>query len=83
VTADLDAADRGVAAAGSCRSCRHFVDEPREVESRLPGLSALGSMDGAVRGRDGLCRHHGRYLAASSSCPAHAARTERLRRAGA
>jgi hypothetical protein len=65
-------------AQATCRSCRHFVSSPREVEAGLPGLSALGSTDGAVRGGDGLCGHHDRYLAAASHCLAHVARRERL-----
>jgi hypothetical protein len=61
-------------AQATCRTCRHFSASPREVEAGLPGLDALGSMDGAVCGDDGLCSHHDRYLAAASHCAAHHAR---------
>lgn len=67
-------------AAGACRSCRHFASAAAEIEANLPGLRALGSVYGSVRGADGLCRLHGRYLAAASSCAAHTvAGADRLR----
>ena len=55
-----------------CSSCRHFAATAGEIETRLPGLPALGSGYGSVRSSDGLCRLHDRYLAAASSCPFHA-----------
>ena len=63
----------GTPAARTCRGCRHFASAPGEIEGGLPGLRSLGSVYGSVRGGDGLCRLHGRYLAAASSCAAHVA----------
>ena len=52
-----------------CRGCRHFLDDPREIERRLAGLITLSSAYAAVRAADGLCSAHDRYVAASSRCP--------------
>jgi hypothetical protein len=54
-----------------CGNCRHFCREPREIEAQLPGMRSLGSVYGSVRANDGICRRHGRYLAASCSCASH------------
>jgi len=69
--AGLSAAGRSRGAPATCRTCRHFASAAREIEARLPGLSALGSGYGSVRSADGLCRLRDRYLAASSSCAAY------------
>jgi hypothetical protein len=53
---------------GNCSSCRHFRNDPRELEKAFPGLTSLGSGDGSTRAQDGLCLRHDRYLAASSIC---------------
>lgn len=58
-----------------CGNCRHFRDAAAELEALLPGLRTLGSAYGAVRGSDGICERHGRYLTASSRCREHAWRT--------
>jgi hypothetical protein len=39
----------------SCRSCRHFDDDPRSLEARLPGLTILGSAYSSTRADAGLC----------------------------
>ena len=54
--------------AGRCADCRYFVSAPALLEARLPGLPSLGSAYGAVRGDDGLCDRHQRYLRSSSGC---------------
>lgn len=62
---------RGVVAtvlASSCGSCRYFCQEPHEIESQIPGLRSLASAHASVRGTDGICRRHDRYLGASSYC---------------
>lgn len=69
--AELPARGGARGAPATCETCRHFAGAAREIEARLPGLAALGSGDGSVRGADGLCRLHDRYLAASSSCASH------------
>lgn len=53
-----------------CGHCRHFQNEPLEVEAALPGLSSLSSAYAAVRGSDGICAVHERYIAAASICSA-------------
>lgn len=53
-----------------CLQCEYFQNAPREVEAALPGLSALSSAYAAVRGNDGVCGVHDRYVAAASVCPA-------------
>ena len=60
--------------AGSCADCRHFRNGPAQLEALLPGLRSLGSAYGSVRGSDGVCELHQRYLRASSRCDAHATR---------
>ncbi len=51
-----------------CGGCAHFVADPAAIEAAIPGLASLGSALAAVRGQDGLCRHHDILLAASSRC---------------
>ncbi len=63
---------RGVVATvleSSCGSCRYFCQEPHEIESQMPGIRSLGSAHASVRGSDGICRRHDRYLGAESYCP--------------
>jgi hypothetical protein len=52
----------------TCARCRHFEDDPRKLEQASPGLSSLSSAYGSVRGGDGLCRHHRRYVSPGSTC---------------
>ena len=61
-------------APGACRDCRHFSDAPLEVEAAFPGMAAMGSGFGAVRGGDGLCGRHGRYLSGGAYCSSFAPR---------
>jgi len=60
-----------VSLAGRCADCRYFLSTPAQLEARLPGLQSLGSAYGAVRGDDGLCERHERYLRSSSGCLQH------------
>jgi hypothetical protein len=57
---------------GSCATCRHFNDQPSDIEAALPGLSSMSSAYAAVRSSDGLCGTHDRYVAASSLCAGYA-----------
>jgi hypothetical protein len=57
--------------APSCSNCRYFDNDPRRLESSLPGWRVLGSAQGAVRDSDGMCAVHERYLRASSLCSEH------------
>jgi hypothetical protein len=52
----------------SCLRCRHFDNSPAALEAALPGLSSLSSAYAAVRGNDGLCSVHQRYVTAESTC---------------
>jgi hypothetical protein len=61
-------------APGACRDCRHFNDAPLAVEAAFPGMAAMGSGFGAVRGGDGLCGRHGRYLSGGGYCSSFAPR---------
>jgi hypothetical protein len=56
----------------ACLKCKHFNHAPAELEAALPGLSSLSSAYAAVRGDDGICAVHDRYVAASSVCAAFA-----------
>lgn len=56
-----------------CRNCRSFSGAALALEAAFPGMTAMGSGFSAVRGGDGLCGLHGRYLSAGSSCPRFAA----------
>jgi hypothetical protein len=56
----------------TCLKCKHFNHAPAELEAALPGLSSLSSAYAAVRGDDGICAVHDRYVAASSVCAAFA-----------
>lgn len=51
-----------------CRSCVHFRNDPAYLECALPGLTSFSSAHASVRGDDGLCLHHDRYLGANASC---------------
>ena len=39
----------------TCKSCRHFVDDPAELEKAFAGIGALSSAYGSTRGRAGIC----------------------------
>jgi len=60
-----------MSARACCGNCRHFSNDPVQLERALPGLGALGSAHGAVRDQDGICGKHERYLRASSVCAGH------------
>jgi len=62
-----------------CCNCAHFDASPLALERAFPGMAAMGSGFSAVRGGDGLCGRHGRYLSGSSSCPGFQARKKRER----
>ncbi len=59
----------------SCQSCAHFSHAAPDIEAAFPNLTSLSSAYAAVRANDGLCGLHGRYLAHSSVCGSHTART--------
>ena len=52
----------------TCARCIHFDNRPAKMEQDSPGLSSLSSGYGAVRGGDGQCARHQRYVSPQSSC---------------
>jgi hypothetical protein len=54
-----------------CGNCRFFCDAAAELDAHFPQLRTLGSVYGSVRGVDGLCQRHQRYLTVWSSCKSH------------
>jgi hypothetical protein len=55
-------------AAERCGACAHFRNDAAFLEAALPGLASLSSGHASVRGEDGLCLRHDRYLTATSWC---------------
>jgi len=51
-----------------CGACAHFRNDPAYLEALFPGLTSLASADASVRGDDGHCRRHDRYLGAGACC---------------
>jgi len=60
----------------TCRDCRHFRDDPAYLEAICGGLASMGSAYASVRGEDGLCDHHGRYVSARAWCETFQPRSE-------
>jgi hypothetical protein len=59
--------------APSCRTCTHFVGDALAFERELPGFNTLSSGFAAVRGDDGLCKQHQRFVSGQSRCEHFAA----------
>ncbi|MDR3385686.1 MAG: hypothetical protein P4L92_01435 [Rudaea sp.] len=55
-------------APSACRRCASFSAEPALLEVAIPGLRMLGSAFSSVRGDDGICARHRRYIPAASTC---------------
>ena len=51
-----------------CGACAHFRNDPAYLEALFPGLTSLASADASVRGDDGHCLRHDRYLGAGACC---------------
>lgn len=51
-----------------CALCRHFDNDPRQLERALPGMSSLSSGHGTARAQDGLCALHQALRSARSGC---------------
>jgi hypothetical protein len=63
-----------VSTTACCANCRHFSNSAQMLEIAIPGLRVLGSGYSAVRGSDGLCALHERYLSGRYRCDAFEAR---------
>ncbi len=51
-----------------CGACAHFRDDPAYLETAFKGLASFSSGWASVRGDDGICLRHDRYLGAKASC---------------
>jgi hypothetical protein len=60
-----------------CAACVHFRNDPDYLETAFKGLTSLSSGYGSVRGDDGICTLHDRYLSARSSCADFSERSPR------
>jgi hypothetical protein len=58
----------------TCRTCRHFNNDPAHLEASFPGWAAMGSAWGSTRSDDGICALREIYLSAEGCCPRHATR---------
>ena len=56
------------ASAAPCFDCRHFVNDPKRIESAIPGLNCLSSAYASVRGEAGLCTRQDRFIAPGGQC---------------
>jgi hypothetical protein len=56
----------------------HFVDDPGQVESELPGVTILASVYSSVRGDAGICRVFDRFMnpEPSARCPSFVERDD-------
>jgi hypothetical protein len=54
--------------AGRCGDCSHFRNDPDYLEATFKGMTSFSSAHASVRGDDGLCTRHDRYLGARSFC---------------
>ncbi len=67
-------------AGARCGSCGYFRNDPAYLETVFKGLSSLSSGWASVRGEDGICLRHDRYLSATAFCadftPAAATKAE-------
>jgi hypothetical protein len=68
-------ADSSAQIAARCGNCQFFCDLPAQLDAQFPQLRTLGSVYGSVRGMDGLCERHQRYLSPGSCCNAHEPRS--------
>ncbi len=63
-----------------CLACVHFRNDAKYLEAAFGGLTSLSSAFGSVRGDDGICLRHDRYLSAHGFCsqfsPADGKRSE-------
>jgi hypothetical protein len=55
-------------ASGHCGNCSHFRNDPAFLEATFKGLTSFSSAHASVRGDDGLCTRHDRYIGARSFC---------------
>jgi hypothetical protein len=54
----------------SCRQCAHFVTDPGELETIIPGLNIVSSAYGSVRADTAYCKSRDIFLTSIIICPA-------------
>jgi len=54
----------------SCRQCEHFVFDPKELETILPGLNIVSSAYGSVRADTAYCKSKDIFLTTVPACHA-------------
>ncbi|QJU58348.1 hypothetical protein HL653_11665 [Sphingomonas sp. AP4-R1] len=56
--------------AEGCVSCRHYSNDPHQMEAALPGLSAMASAQSSVWASSGLCLRLDRVINGRRRCAA-------------
>ena len=66
----------------TCRSCRHFYDDPSSLEAEFPYLTVFGSAFSSARGEAGMCEELDRFIdpVPARCCPSFAPRVVRAGR---
>ena len=54
----------------SCRQCEHFVTDPKELETFIPGLNIVSSAYGSVRADTAYCKSNDIFLTPIPACHA-------------
>jgi hypothetical protein len=57
-----------------CACCKHFCDDPVELERILTGILILSSAHGDTMGDQGICRLHRQLLTPGLTCSRFSAR---------
>jgi hypothetical protein len=55
----------------TCRQCEHFVIDPKELETLIPGLNIVSSAYGSVRADTAYCKFKDIFLTPILACPAY------------
>ncbi len=53
----------------TCKKCRHFRDDPHDLEKMFPSILILSSTYGSTRGHAGVCRIHETFHNPEPACP--------------
>lgn len=61
----------------TCQECRHFVDDPHQLERMLPGVLVLSSTYGSTWGDSGICTAFGTLQDPEAGCDVFDARPGR------
>jgi len=58
----------GSTSVATCKKCRHFRDDPFELEKMFPSILILSSTYGSTRGSAGVCRIHETFHNPEPAC---------------